>query len=54
MKDIETKEMIKRRTRRHAAIGAVLGVILGLVCHALPPQYQTACHTILNICTGGH
>jgi hypothetical protein len=54
VKDIETKAMIKQRQRKHAAAGAVLGVILGLICHALPPHYQAACQTVLNICTGGH
>lgn len=50
---VETKAMIKKRQRKHAAAGAVLGALLGLICHALPPEYQTACHTILKICTGG-
>lgn len=50
---VETKAMIKQRTRKHAAAGAVLGVILGLICHALPPSYQVACHTVMKICTGG-
>lgn len=53
MKPIETKAMLTKRQRKHVAIAGVLGAILGLICHALPPEYQVACHTVLKICTGG-
>lgn len=53
MTTVETRAMIKKRQRKHAAAGVVLGVVLGLICHALPPDYRVACETVLKICTGG-
>jgi hypothetical protein len=29
------------------------GVVLGVVCHFLPAEYQTPCRTLANLCTGG-
>lgn len=51
---IETPEMIKKRKARQAALAAVLGAILALVCHALPDEYQSPCRVVVHICTGQH
>lgn len=32
---------------------AIAGALLGLLCPALPAQYQAPCRTIAAICTGG-
>ena len=31
----------------------IVGILLGLVCKSLPPEYQGPCHQIAQICTGG-
>lgn len=43
----------KRRLRRRARYYAMAGVLAGLLCNLLPPEYQAACHALANICTGG-
>lgn len=27
-----------------------LGMLLGLMCHLVPPDYQAACHAVINAC----
>lgn len=39
---------------KRAIIAVLVGVLLALLCRALPASYQTPCETIVNICTGGH
>jgi hypothetical protein len=41
----------KQRLNRRYVILA--GILLALVCKALPPAYQAPCATIVNLCTGG-
>lgn len=45
MKDEQQKKWIKR--------AMWLGVLLGLFCNSLPPDYRAVCNIIANICTGG-
>ena len=40
----------KSRTKK---IAAIVGVVLALVCQALPADYQKPCQTIAHLCTGG-
>lgn len=49
---VETKTMARKRKAKHAAVAAVVGAILALLCRALPPEYQGPCETVLKICTG--
>lgn len=28
-----------------------LGILLGLACHFVPPEYQEVCHAIVRACT---
>lgn len=39
-----------RRLRRHAA---VVGVVLAILCHIVPPEYRAACDALASLCTGG-
>lgn len=43
----------KALTRKQKRIVMLVGAVLALVCHALPPEYQGPCTTVLKICTGG-
>lgn len=46
---------IKADLKRVARWAAVLGVLLGLLCPALPARYQAPCQvarTLINVCTG--
>lgn len=43
----------KALTRKQKRIAIAVGAVLALVCHALPPEYQGPCITVLKICTGG-
>lgn len=43
-----TKEQERKLYRRVAIIGGVLGML----CHFLPPEYQVACRFLSNVCTG--
>jgi hypothetical protein len=38
-----------RRLSKHAAL---IGVVIAIVCHLLPPQYRVACDAIAKICRG--
>jgi hypothetical protein len=49
MTDEEKKKIDKRRRR----IALLVGVVLALICHALPPDYRGPCETIAHICRGG-
>jgi hypothetical protein len=40
-------------TRRRARRAAAFGVLLGLLCSALPHDYREACRAVASICTGG-
>lgn len=42
--------MTKQLTKRHKRIAALAGIVLGLLCHALPPEYQGPCRAILHVC----
>ena len=58
MSDDKDKQA-RARSRRLMKIGAAAGVLLGLVCHCLPPRYQAACNTVSQVATmacgaGGH
>ena len=44
-----TDTEIKNARKRILRWGAVLGVVLGLICHHLPPDYRTICSTISSI-----
>lgn len=39
-----------RRLIKHAA---VIGVVLGIVCHMLPPSYRPICETLHSLCRVG-
>lgn len=39
----------KSRAKRLRYIAAALGALLGLLCHLLPHDYQTACTTITKV-----
>lgn len=39
--------------RRYARYAALFGVVLGLTCSALPPDYRAVCHAVASVCTGG-
>lgn len=43
----------KKLTKKQKRIAVLVGVALGLLCHALPHEYQGPCTTVLKICTGG-
>lgn len=43
----------KSLTKKQKRIAALVGVALGLICHALPPDYQGPCKTLIQVCTGG-
>lgn len=45
MTDEEKKKWYKR--------AALFGLLLGLVCHALPPGYKAPCELLSKLCTGG-
>lgn len=45
MTEVEKKKWYKRV--------AFAGVVLGIVCHLLPPQYHAVCQAVANVCTGG-
>ena len=52
-----TPEEIRAARRRLMKYAAVIGVLLGLVCNSLPPQYQALCNTVSSIassCGGGN
>jgi len=40
-------------TRRRARRAAAFGVVLGLLCSALPPDYREVCRAVASVCTGG-
>lgn len=39
--------------KRQARRAMLLGVVLGLLCSALPHDYREACRAVASICTGG-
>lgn len=43
----------KKLTARQKRAALIVGVVLGIICHALPPHLAGPCQTILRICTGG-
>lgn len=43
-------EAKKRLQRRYVVIA---GILLAMVCNALPPSYQAPCAAIVKLCTGG-
>lgn len=43
----------KKLTQKQKRIAALVGVVLGLVCHALPHEYQGPCRALIQVCTGG-
>jgi hypothetical protein len=45
MTDEERKKWYRR--------AAIAGIVIGLLCHCLPPEYRAACETVSRICTGG-
>lgn len=52
--DVQPKRpSIVRDAKRLFKWSSVLGMILGLVCHCVPPEYQTACHAIISACNSG-
>ena len=48
-----TDEEKQKLTKRYRRIALLVGMMLGLVCHALPPDYRGPCDTIARICRGG-
>jgi hypothetical protein len=50
---IETKATLRRQKIKRVVKTAAVGVLLALVCRALPTEYQGPCETVLKICTGG-
>lgn len=48
----DEKALARRKTRQRI-IAALVGVVLGLTCQALPPDYQKPCQAIIQLCTGG-
>jgi hypothetical protein len=59
MDDQAKQEAARRARRRLVRIGAAAGMVLGLVCHCLPPRYQAACNTVSQVTAltcgpGGH
>lgn len=44
---------LKKDLKRLFKWSSVLGFVLGLVCHAVPPEYQAACHAIISACNAG-
>lgn len=41
-----------KRLWRHAAL---IGAVLAITCHVVPPQYRVACDVLAQLChTGGH
>ena len=48
------KPSLSKDLKRLFKWSSVLGMILGIVCHFVPPEYQSACHAIISACnTGG-
>lgn len=39
-----------KKLAKHAAL---IGVVLGLLCHVLPPSYRPICETLRSLCTVG-
>lgn len=50
---VETKTVVRRRQIKSIGKAAVLGVVLGLLCNLLPPEYRVACEVIVKLCSGG-
>lgn len=48
-KDEERKATLRKWRRR----AVIIGVVLGLVCKMLPPDYQAPCAAIAKLCTFG-
>lgn len=44
---------LHRRRKKRVVVSAVVGIVLAIVCHFLPHNYQTVCRTVASICTGG-
>lgn len=46
----EALARLRRDVRRFYKHAAVLGVVLGFVCHMLPPHYRAVCNAIASLC----
>jgi hypothetical protein len=40
-----------KRVKKLVKKGWWLGLVLGLACHFVPPEYQVACKAIVDACT---
>jgi hypothetical protein len=45
------KNPFKKDVKKLAKHAWWLGFLLGLICHFVPPEYQTACKAIVSACT---
>lgn len=45
--------LLERDVRWLLKRAALIGMLLGLVCHFLPPQYQAICGKIAQLCYAG-
>lgn len=48
----------KRKSKRLAKLATVAGLVAGLSCHLLPPEYKQACDVATSVvrltCDGNH
>ena len=40
-------------TKKTARRGVIVGAILAIVCHIVPPDYRALCDAVATICSGG-
>lgn len=53
MSDDENKKAAETATRRKwAKRAALIGVLIGLACHLVPPDYRAVCDALAALCTG--
>ena len=48
MKENAVKKL-DARAKRIARISALVGVVLAIVCHVVPPKYQAACNLVAQL-----
>lgn len=46
------REELVAKLKKVARIAAIVGGVLGLLCHFMPPQYRVVCQTIADVCRG--
>jgi hypothetical protein len=44
---------IEPKQKKRIAYMAIVGAVLALVCHFVPPKYQAVCNLVASICSGG-